>query len=470
MSPRARGHGVRKVCRCGWRRWPKCAHAWYFSYKPRGGPRQRFSLDTEFPEQRIDSKTAAEKLASDIRSAINAGTFERLADRRAREQRDADRAVASVGSPVTLEQLGRLYFRDYICKTTGARLSSNERLRWDLVMRTAIERRNGSLVAFGDVPVMDVCRHDLEAFRRAHLEPRRVTVTNRKGHVYTARRGGVAGVRGCLGRLRAFFSWAVDADHVPASPFRKGGIAIKGLFVDEPPRERRLDPGEWERLFAVASPHLQALMTAALETSCRIGELLSLRWQQVRFDLNEMHLRAKDTKARRARELPLSQRFRALLEMRRLDGEGRPWPDTAFVFGDATGAQIKSVKTAWENVRLKAYGHAVRREKNGRLTAECRQQLAAINLRFHDLRREAGSQFLEHGMAANYVQKFLDHAKLSTTSRYLNVTRDGMHAALERFEDMRRADERRTARGKRVAKTAAAVSDRKLRESDKSVQ
>jgi hypothetical protein len=37
-------------------------------------------------------------------------------------------------------------------------------------------------------------------------------------------------------------------------------------------------------------------------------------------------------------------------------------------------------------------------------------------------------------MAANYVQKFLDHAKLSTTSRYLNITRDGMHAALERFE------------------------------------
>ena len=26
------------------------------------------------------------------------------------------------------------------------------------------------------------------------------------------------------------------------------------------------------------------------------------------------------------------------------------------MFGDATGAQIKSVKTAWENVRLKAYG------------------------------------------------------------------------------------------------------------------
>jgi len=39
------------------------------------------------------------------------------------------------------------------------------------------------------------------------------------------------------------------------------------------------------------------------------------------------------------------------------------------------------------------------------------------------------SRFLEGGMAANYVQKFLDHAKLSTTSRYLNVNRDGRRRA-----------------------------------------
>jgi hypothetical protein len=84
------------------------------------------------------------------------------------------------------------------------------------------------------------------------------------------------------------------------------------------------------------------------------------------------------------------------------------------------------------------------------LTAECRQQYAAINLRFTILRREAESQFLEHGMAANYVQKFLDHAKPSTSSRYLNANCDGMHAALERFEDTRRADERRAAWQRRL--------------------
>jgi integrase len=119
---------------------------------------------------------------------------------------------------------------------------------------------------------------------------------------------------------------------------------------------------------------------------------------------------------------------------------GKPFPSLAYVFGDATGRRIKSVKTAFETARLKAHGYDVKREKNGRLRAECRQQLTAINLRFHDLRREAGSRFLEGGMSANYVQQFLDHAKLSTTSRYLNVTRDGMHLALERFEQARKTD------------------------------
>ena len=51
--------------------------------------------------------------------------------------------------------------------------------------------------------------------------------------------------------------------------------------------------------------------------------------------------------------------------------------------------------------------------------------------------RQAGSRFLEHGMAPHYVQAFLDHANLSTTSRYLNITAQGMHAALKEVERIR---------------------------------
>jgi integrase len=87
-------------------------------------------------------------------------------------------------------------------------------------------------------------------------------------------------------------------------------------LLKESERERRLLPGEEDQLLAVANPQLRALITAALETGCRIGELLSLQWRQVRWDLNEIHLPAAKTKARRPRDLPMSQRLQALLDMR----------------------------------------------------------------------------------------------------------------------------------------------------------
>jgi integrase len=97
--------------------------------------------------------------------------------------------------------------------------------------------------------------------------------------------------------------------------------------------------------------------------------------------------------------------------MRRRDRSGQLWRPDAFVFGNAVEECIQSVDTAW--------------------TAACRRA-EIVGLNFHDLRREAGSRLLEGGMPAHYVQRFLDHANLSTTSRYLKTTRRGMREALAR--------------------------------------
>ena len=43
-------------------------------------------------------------------------------------------------------------------------------------------------------------------------------------------------------------------------------------------------PGEEAALLKHANSHLRALIVAALSTGCRIGELLSLQWHQVRYD------------------------------------------------------------------------------------------------------------------------------------------------------------------------------------------
>ena len=42
---RQRNGGLRKICACPRRQWPKCRHSWYLNFKLRGGPAYRLSLD-----------------------------------------------------------------------------------------------------------------------------------------------------------------------------------------------------------------------------------------------------------------------------------------------------------------------------------------------------------------------------------------------------------------------------------------
>ncbi|MDP7213438.1 MAG: site-specific integrase [Dehalococcoidia bacterium] len=158
---------------------------------------------------------------------------------------------------------------------------------------------------------------------------------------------------------------------------------------------------------------------AALITGCRLGELLSLQWKQIRINdkgQQEIVLPASKTKTHKNREIPVSSDLRAVLEMRRTDPKGNPFGPEAFVFGNEAGEPIKRVITAWRNT--------------------CRR--AGISeLHFHDLRREFACGLLEgrRGRAdLSVVREFLGHANITTTSRYLKTTTTRMREALEQRE------------------------------------
>jgi site-specific recombinase XerD len=51
-----------------------------------------------------------------------------------------------------------------------------------------------------------------------------------------------------------------------------------------------------------------------------------------------------------------------------------------------------------------------------------RDQLAEIDLHWHDLRHEAACRWLAKGRDLRAIQLLLGHADLKTTQRYLNVT------------------------------------------------
>ena len=87
-------------------------------------------------------------------------------------------------------------------------------------------------------------------------------------------------------------------------------------------------------------------------------------------------LNAAKTKTNEARSVPMTQRLRGVMEMRRTDVSGEDFPVTAYVFGNRVGEMTSyaAFKKGWK----RAY------EKAG-----------IVGLHFHDLRREFASRLLE---------------------------------------------------------------------------
>ena len=210
---------------------------------------------------------------------------------------------------------------------------------------------------------------------------------------------GALGTNRALSRLRQFYNWAILAGYIEYTPFKKhGATLIKLDRTAESHRTRRLQPGEEQALLYSAGPHLRAIITAALDLGCRKGELLSMQWQQVSVERNEIIITAQKAKTHTARVVPLSSRVRAVLEMRRTRPDGQEFGPNDYVFGNEVGEQAHNIRTAWE--------HTLRRAN-------------ITGLHFHDLRRECGSRLLEAGASAADVRDWLGHTDLVTTNRYL---------------------------------------------------
>ncbi len=221
-----------------------------------------------------------------------------------------------------------------------------------------------------------------------------------------------------LARLRHLFNWAIAQGYVDATPFKRHGVVVVRLDMRaETPRVRRLEPGEEERLLKAADPHLRPVIVGALSTGCRVGELLGLRWGDVRFDeegkAGWLVLPGSRTKTYQTRRIPVGTRLQAELEMRRHDPKGKEFPLDAHVFGNEVGEAVGSIVKGW---RLACARAGIR------------------DLNFHDLRREFASRLLESGASEHDVRDFLGHANITTTSRYLQSSELRLEKALERLE------------------------------------
>jgi integrase len=396
----------------------KCPHPWHFNFCWKGA-HYRFSL-SRYAGKEIVSKSDADALADDIRGKIRASSFTAPSAAPSTDERQSpDPAV------VSFDTFARLFIERYSKDRGKASWRDDQYMIAQLVSFRVIDN-----CRLGDKPVQAVTEDDMEAFVKYLVALGRASST--RNHYVQL--------------IRVMSRWAVRKGYRTAPFVHEDSDVVRRR--KEAQRHRRLEPDEEGKLLRAARPHLQAMIIGALETCCREGELLSLRWGDVSLARGEIVLRPEHTKDRERRILPISSRLRQVLEMRRHDPDGRPLPASAHVFGDEIGRRVGSTKRAWQTAVLRAHGHTptwtwqkkTATNKGGaKLTAESQAAYRTIDLRFHDLRHEGGSRLLEGGWPVHHVQHMLGHASLQQTSTYLNATLRGLHESMRTLEQSRKS-------------------------------
>jgi integrase len=157
-----------------------------------------------------------------------------------------------------------------------------------------------------------------------------------------------------------------------------------------PPRERRLKKGEYERLKVASAEtkveYLWPMIEIALATCMRRGEILSLEWKHIDFERSKALL--PNTKNGRSRWVPLKPKVMGLLE--RLPKEqNRVFPITDV-----------AVRQSWDRLRNRA---------------------GIEDLKFHDLRHEGISRQFESGLSIPQVMAISGHQTASQLFRYIQL-------------------------------------------------
>jgi integrase len=415
--PRKVHDGIRKRCECQRRQWAKCLHPWHFSFH-HGGKEHRYSLEKVAlarSERVPTTKSEAIIWRDRLRAEIREGRFI-----------DPATPVSAVPSDtrLTLGDVCDQYLKRHVqTPTRRARGRREMEILIAMLRRAELPAANDATVRLEAKPIDAITRADVEAVRAWRRQQQ--TSKGRPGV-----KGGEVGTNRLLSRLRHLFAWAIAEGHLVETPFKRGSVSIVRMESSvEGARTRRLEPsmtlpdgsvreGEEARLLKHAGPHLRALVVAALSTGCRLGELLSLQWSQIRRDekgeARWIVLTASKTKTAETRVVPVSTNLKAMLEMRRLAPDGEEHGPDVYVFGTEVGEQVTSIRTAWK------------------LTCK---RADIQGLHFHDLRREFASRLLESSADLHDVQMFLGHAAITTTSRYLQSTPARLERALARLEE-----------------------------------
>ena len=229
---------------------------------------------------------------------------------------------------------------------------------------------------FGNIPLRRFNVSMLEAFQQELIaQGKRPGTINRK-----------------MAMLKHLFRKCSDWGWVDDDALR---TVRKVKMLKEPAgRLRYLAPEEVQRLLKeCTNPLLRAVVTVAVNSGMRRGEILNLTWDSV--DLRNGYLLVTHSKNGDRREVPMNAAVREVLEgiVRRLD--------STYVFCDKKGRMYKGGRNAFERACKRA---------------------GIYNFHFHDLRHTAASFMAMGGVDLMSIKQILGHKTIQMTLRYSHLS------------------------------------------------
>lgn len=148
------------------------------------------------------------------------------------------------------------------------------------------------------------------------------------------------------------------------------------------------------------SPYLLPIVTVALNTGMRLGEIIGLTWDRVDFASGLLHLRAEDTKTRRSRSIPMTRTVNDLLAARLGARAGRVFP-----VRDISGGY----EAALDEAKIEG-------------------------ATFHDLRHTFACHYMIRGGQLFDLQLILGHSDPKMTVRYAKFSPHHLRSGMARMD------------------------------------
>ncbi|MBV8139736.1 MAG: site-specific integrase [Deltaproteobacteria bacterium] len=187
------------------------------------------------------------------------------------------------------------------------------------------------------------------------------------------------------------------------------------LLKENNQRVRFLSDDEEQRLLVELPAVLRPLVTVAIHTGMRRGELLNLMWNDVDFVGQTVFVRK--AKSGEGRRIPMSPTVHSTLKaIRQKDRREqlrsrilRRQEESGYVFAAPRGGYLLNLNRAWYPALRRA---------------------GIEDLRFHDLRHSFASRLVMNGVDLYRVQTLMGHKTPAMTLRYAHLSPEHLRAAV----------------------------------------